>query len=321
MDNLSAKMIELSSGVYVIPGNTNVGVITSKKDNNTEIYLVDSGCTEIDGEFVLDVLKAFFEEQKETFTIKAIISTHCHADHCGGHNFIKENTKCEIWATFNERASMETPIIQSEFLWGGYPPHELRTVFFMPSPTFVDKIISEKDTVELSDNRKISFVELKGHSYSSICVIASDDLDNNVIFAGDSIFPRSEIAKYWIPLIINPVEFMESLDKLAEIKNLEWCIPSHGDFIKRNLAETIELDKIAILSTRMCIIEALDCHDKMTAEEIIKYVADKNGLDMPLSQYTLISATVKSYIAVMHDAKEIRLKIEDNKLYFSKYTA
>ena len=62
MDNLSARIIELSSGVYVIPGSTNVGVITNEKDSSSvEVYLVDSGPTEIDGEYILDVLKAFFE--------------------------------------------------------------------------------------------------------------------------------------------------------------------------------------------------------------------------------------------------------------------
>lgn len=319
MDNLSAKMIELSQGVFVIPGNTNVGVIISKENNTNIVYLVDSGCTEIDGEFTLDILKAFFDQTKEEFIIKAIISTHGHADHCGGHNFIKENTKCEIWASKEEEAAMQTPIIQSQFLWGGYPPHELRTVFFKPEPTYVDKFISPKDTINLSEERNISFIELKGHSYLSIGVIISNSKDKKILFAGDSIFPRNEIAKYWIPLIINPVEFMNSLDELGLIEKLEWCIPSHGDFIKRNLAETIELDKIAILSTRMCIMEALDVNEKMTIDEIIKYVADKNNMEMTLSQYSLISATLKSYIAIMHDAKEIRIKVEENKLYFTKY--
>ena len=46
MDNLSAKIIELSQGVYVIPGSTNVGVITSYEDSCTQVYLIDSGCTE-----------------------------------------------------------------------------------------------------------------------------------------------------------------------------------------------------------------------------------------------------------------------------------
>ena len=86
MDNLTARIIELSSGVYVIPATTNVGVIinenNSSNNSSIEVYLIDSGCTEIDGEYVLDVLKAFFEQQGQSFTIKALITTHGHADHC-----------------------------------------------------------------------------------------------------------------------------------------------------------------------------------------------------------------------------------------------
>lgn len=318
MDNLSAKMVELFQGVFVIPGNTNVGVIVDKNNNINELYLVDSGSTEIDGEFVLDVLEAYFEQINEQFKIKAIISTHCHADHCGGHNYIKDETECEIWAAFEERSSMENPIIQSEFLWGGYPPHELMTVFFKPSPTYVDKTINDEETISISDDRVISFISLNGHSYHSLGIIITDKKGNKILFSGDAIFPRNEIAKFWVPLIANPAQFMDSLDDIGEIKDLKWCIPSHGDFISRNLAETIELNKISILSNRMCILEALDSHEKLTMEEIIKYLADKNTLELSFAQYCLLSATVKSYVSVMHDAKEIKMKIENNILYFMK---
>ena len=54
----------------------------------------------------------------------------------------------------------------------------------------------------------------------------------------------------------------------------------------------------------------------LTIEEIVKYVADKNNLDMSMGQYALINSTVRSYLSVMHDAKEIKMKIEKNKLYF-----
>ena len=61
MDNLSARIIEISAGIYVIPATTNVGVVTNENGSGVEVYLIDSGCTEIDGEYVLDVLKVFFE--------------------------------------------------------------------------------------------------------------------------------------------------------------------------------------------------------------------------------------------------------------------
>lgn len=321
MDNLSSKIVELFNGIYVIPGNTNCGVITSTNTNTnkTDVYLVDSGATEIDGEYVFDILNAFFDEQKASYDLVAVISTHCHPDHVGGHNFLREKTNCEIWAALDEKGGMETPITQSAYLWGGYPPHELRTVFFKPDPTPVNRIISEADFITLSCNRKVTFVELKGHSNCTLGVLISDSNNKKILFSGDNLFPRGEIMKFWIPLIANPDEFMLSLDKICSIKDLEWCIPSHGDFIKRNIEETAELNKIAILSTKACILEALEKNDCMTCEEIVKYVADKNGLEMNLGQFTLINSTIRSYISVMHDSRDIRLKVENNKLYFFKH--
>ncbi len=316
MDNLSAKIIELSAGVYVIPANTNVGVITSENGSSNDVYLIDSGCTEIDGEYVLDVLKAFFEQLAQDFKLKAIITTHGHADHCGAHNYLKEETGCELWASKHEQGAMETPIIQGTVLWGAYPPHEMRTLFFMPSPTYLNKFISKDDVIELSGERKLSFIELKGHSYETLGVIVTDKKGKKVIFPGDNIFPRNEIINHWIPLILNPVEYMDSLDKLCEIENVEWCIPSHGDFLKRNINEAAELNKIAIISTRTCILDALKSKKKLTIEEIVKYVADKNDMQLSLSQYSLVNSTVKSYISVMHDAREIKMEMDGNKLYF-----
>ena len=317
MDNLTARIIELSTGVYVIPANTNVGVITNEREGSVEVYLVDSGCTEIDGEYVLDVLKAFFEQLGQTFTLKAVILTHGHADHCGACNFLKEQTSCQIWAAKHEQGAMENTIIQSAELWGGYPPHEMRTLFFMPQNTFVDSIISAETVIELSGERKLSFINLKGHSYSTLCAIITDKKNHKTIFPGDNIFPRNEIMEHWIPLILNPVEYMDSLDKLCEIEHVDWCIPSHGDFLKRNIQEAAELNKIAILSTRMCILDSLKTKKRLTVEDIVKYVADKNGFKMSFSQYALIHSTIKSYLAVMHDAREIKMEVCDNKLYFT----
>jgi CO dehydrogenase/acetyl-CoA synthase alpha subunit len=110
---------------------------------------------------------------------------------------------------------------------------------------------------------------------------------------------------------------MESLDILCSLEKVDWCIPSHGDFLKRNINEAAELNKIAIISTRTCILDSLKTKKRLTAEEIVKYVADKNGMQLSLSQYALVHSTIKSYIAVMHDAREIKMEVSDNKLYFS----
>ena len=79
MSEKKEKIFELKENVFVIPNSTNVGVILSFDDKrkNADVYLVDSGCTEIDGEYVLDVLNEFFALpcNKETaFSVKAVLT-------------------------------------------------------------------------------------------------------------------------------------------------------------------------------------------------------------------------------------------------------
>ena len=61
MSYFNNKMLELIPGIFVIPGNTNIGVITDKKDSITEVYIVDSGNTEVDGEYILETLDEYFK--------------------------------------------------------------------------------------------------------------------------------------------------------------------------------------------------------------------------------------------------------------------
>lgn len=97
MTNIASKILELDDGVYVIPGSTNIGVITDVRDSVTDVYLVDSGSSEIDADYILDILHQFFNETETEYVIKAIINTHSHADHCGGNHYIHKQTACEVW--------------------------------------------------------------------------------------------------------------------------------------------------------------------------------------------------------------------------------
>ena len=307
------KITELIPGVYYIPSATNIGLIIVK--DNTEIpliYLIDSGSSEIDGEFILDIL---YEEIKE-YTLRAILTTHGHPDHTGGHKFLKDRTGCEIWASKKEKAFVENPELHGSILWGSYPPRELRSLYFKPEAVECDRIISKEDFIALEDGRSLTFFEFQGHSPQGLGILIENHDGKKVLFAGDAIFPRNELGKHWIHLITNPMLFMDSLDSIATIENLEYCIPSHGEIITDDLQETIEMNKIAILSTRQCILNFLK-KGKKTGDEIIKYVADYHGLTMKIPQYTLISSTIKSYLAEMQNERKVDLVVEENLLYYS----
>lgn len=316
MTDVYTKIVELLSGVYVIPGATNVGVITESLDNITNVYLVDSGCTELDGEYILEILQDFFALSETKYKVKAIINTHSHADHIGANKSIQAQTDCQIWLPSKESTTTINPLFQTSMMWGAYPPHELRTVFFNAGEMTVDVLMDHGFNISLEDGGTICALDLPGHSFQSMGIMYENKDHKQVLFSGDALFTRNQLAKHWLPFMVNPDLFLESLEMLVDYKDLEWIIPSHGDFIKRNLKETIELNKLAVLSNKKMLVSILKQGPK-TTEQIVQEVAKLEEIKLTVSHYGLVSSTIKSYLSVMHDVGDIKLSIEDNVLLWS----
>ena len=155
MSYFNNKMLELIPGIFVITGNTNIGVITDQKDSITEVYIVDSGNTEVDGEYILETLDEYFKFSNIEYKVKAIINTHAHADHCGGNAIIQKNTQCEVWASHFEKGSLENPNYHTSILWGAIAPKEIDTIYYRPEPCTFTKSFCENDeflfVVKLAD--------------------------------------------------------------------------------------------------------------------------------------------------------------------------
>ncbi len=316
MSGFSDKIVELKPEILAVPGSTNVGLVLDRHEDMTDVFLIDSGGTELDGEFLADGLDGYFSDRGENYRISAVINTHSHADHCGADAFLRSHRGCRILVPAGERGSLENPLLQPSLIWGGIPPHELRTVYYKMDPVMDAECYSERDRIELSGGKTISFVSLPGHYFQTMGILCRAADGRNVLFAGDSIFSRNEIGKYWIPFMIQPELFMESLDRICGIESLDVCVPGHGDFIFGNVAETAELDKIAILSTEKCILEIISGR-KLTTEDVLKEVAERNGIKMGFGQYVLIGSTVRSYLSSLHDRGKIRIAIENNRLYWT----
>ena len=56
MSYFNNKILELTQVTYVIPCSTNIGIILDDKEKESDVYIVDSGNTEVDGEYILEVL-------------------------------------------------------------------------------------------------------------------------------------------------------------------------------------------------------------------------------------------------------------------------
>ena len=316
----NAELTELIPGIYVIPGVTNVGVITDNKHPETAVYLVDTGRTVDQGASVLNAVSRFFEAQKKPYKIKAIINTHAHSDHTGANAFVQEQTGCQIYLSAYERGILENPYLQGSILWGGFSPKELQNSLYMPAAVKSTKLIDFNKTVTLTapdgSRYKMNFIELPGHYFGDTGVLItkkSGRQEEKILFAGDAISNRAELGKYWIQFMVQPDKSAQTLEKICGIENLKWCIPSHGKFIRDDLAETAELCTIAIYSTRVAILNALKKRS-LSTEQLIQEVARQNNIDMGFGQYCLVSATIRSHLSALREKKQIKMRVTQNQI-------
>lgn len=309
-------VINISDCIYYISGPTNIGIIEERlSDTKSNLYMIDSGCNTEDGKRIFTEITEYFSQKD--ITIKAIINTHSHADHCGANNYIQQKTNCEIWITENEQGSLINPFLQPIISWGGNPLPEINSSYYVAEKTVPNKIINPNEKFTLLNGIKISFINLPGHYFEMVGILCEND-NKKVLFASDGIFGRKNIGKYWIPFLYDVKEFKNSLDTISSL-NTDFCIPGHGEPTSQ-IEETVELNKIAIISNEQCILEALK-YKEQTQEDILKYVADKNEINLHIAQYMLIGCTIKAYLTFLYNEGKISYHIKKNKMYWFKTEA
>lgn len=306
-------VINISDCIYYISGPTNIGIIEERlSDTKSNLYMIDSGCNTEDGKRIFTEITEYFSQKD--ITIKAIINTHSHADHCGANNYIQQKTNCEIWITENEQGSLINPFLQPIISWGGNPLPEINSSYYVAEKTVPNKIINPNEKLTLLNGIKISFINLPGHYFEMVGILCEDN-NKKILFASDGIFGRKNIGKYWIPFLYDVKEFKNSLDTISSL-NADFCIPGHGEPTSQ-IEETVELNKIAIISNEQCILEALK-YKEQTQEDILKYVADKNEINLHIAQYMLIGCTIKAYLTFLYNEGKISYHIKENKMYWFK---
>ena len=293
----------------MFPSYTNIGVI----EDGDSLYVIDSGVNPKDGEDIVNSLKEIYPSS----TVKAILNTHSHSDHCGGNAKIQELTKAKIYAPFNESRLMEFPETMFSMYWGARPFDELRKIHYMQlEPTFPDTLLHANDQIEFT-NASIKCIPLPGHYFDQTGFLVTDKADGKTsFFLGDGLFGMSMIKKYWIPFMFDPNEFRKSVMLIDETP-ADFFIPSHGDVTEGDKIHALaEINIMITLETEILIIKTLQ-KASLTHEELLEAVAGFAGIDLKLGQYVLIGSTLKSYLSSLLDKKIVSYTIEDNRMLWS----
>ena len=288
------ELVNVGEKTYYIKNATNIGIY---KIDDSSVYLIDTGNDKDAGKKILKII------DEQGWNVKGIITTHSNADHIGGNKVIQDRTNCEIYAYNIEKLFTEFPILESSFLYGGYPFKDIRNKFLLAKQSVVIPI--ENNLPE-----GLEYFTLKGHFFDMIGVKTSD----NVYFLADSLFSEETITKYHLFFIYDVREFLNTLDFLNTF-NGSLYIPSHCEATK-DISSLIELNrnKVNEIVNNICNI----CEKEKSFEEILKYIFDEYNLTMNANQYVLVGSTIKSYLSYLYDEKKLCYEFKENKMIWKK---
>ena len=288
------ELLKVGEKTYYLKNPTNIGIY---KVDDDSVYIIDSGNDKDAGKKILKIV------DEQGWNIKGIITTHSNADHIGGNKVIQDRTNCPIYALGIEKSFTEFPILETSFLYGGFPFKDLRNKFLLAKESNVT-------CIENNLPSGLEYFNLKGHFFDMIGI----KTDDNVYFLADSLFSEETITKYHLFFIYDVQEYLNTLDYLSSLKG-KLFIPSHCE-ATTDISNLIELNKNKIEEIANKIYSI--CSEEKTFEDILKDIFDSYNLTMNPNQYVLVGSTIRSYLSYLYDKEQLEFEFKDNKMLWKQ---
>lgn len=174
------------------------------ESSNGQIVIIDPG--EIDNNQIFSLISA------NNWTIKSIILTHEHADHCIGLNQLFEISPFKTYCTTECAENIGNSKKNLSKFIETIEPFEIHLPI---------RVIKDNEVINILDHN-FTVLKTPGHSQGSICLYS-----NNYIFTGDTILNRTKT-----PLNLpnsDKNKYKESIRKILNILKPDMTIyPGHG---------------------------------------------------------------------------------------------
>lgn len=189
----------LDSNTYLILGEENV--------------IVDTGT----GQHIEELVAAIIAHAIKLKDIDVILNTHCHYDHIGGNEILKQRSNAEIAAHTIDAQYIKSA--NKEFTCA----NEL-------NPLIVERYIDEGDKI---DNFEVIYTP--GHTQGGISLY---NPESNTLISGDTIFGDGAVGRIDLPGG-SFEQLKASLEKLSKLE-VEKILPGHGEPCLKNGNAVIE---------------------------------------------------------------------------------
>jgi len=291
------ELINAAGNTYYIECPARMGLYVK---NGTDAYLFDSGNNKEAGRKVRQVL------ENNSFTLKAIINTHSHADHVGGNAYLQKYYGCKVYAPGIESAITKYTILEPSGLYGGFPHKDLKHKFVMAEESDCEDLYSNLENLP----GELEFISLPGHAFDMIAIKTSDD----ILFIADSVSSAATIEKYKIGYMLDIKSQLETLEKLSQLR-ASLFVPAHAD-PTYDLSELISLNTCSIFETKSMILSIIE--KPCVFDEILSKVFSAYNLTMTIEQHALIGCTVRSFLSWLYNCGEAAIEICDNLLLWKR---
>lgn len=293
-----STLVELHPHAYYLPGAVNVGVIATSQGG---AILVDTGG---DKSYARKIVKAC-----RVIGLRpcAILSTHHHADHCGGNDYLVRNLNIPVYAPAFESAIIRNTILEPFYLFGGAMPIEpLRDKWLMARASPVHFPL-EAGQVEI-DGVELQVIPIPGHAPGMVAVAFED-----VCYCVDGLFGPAILDKYGIPFTSDVAQQLESIQRLCNT-DYRVYLPAHGEPTE-DIGGLADVNRAAIERAIEAVYQA--CSPAGELPEVLARVAGRLGLRFAnIPQFYLMQTTVAAYLAYLVREGRVSPWLEDNRLWW-----
>lgn len=289
------ELIQVSENSYFIQSPAKIGLV---KLNETDVCLIDSGNDKDAGRRVRKILDA------NGWKLKMILHTHSNADHIGGNKYLQDQTGCDIYAAGAECAFTRHPILEPAFLFGAFPPKDLRHKFLLAQSSDA-KYLTEEVLPE-----GFEIIPLPGHFYDMVGFKTPDQ----VVYLGDCLSSKETLDKYQIGYIYDIEAYLNTLE-MVKTMEAKMFVPSHAAPTE-DITELAQynIDKVRAIADNICEL----CEEAICFEHLLQKVFEAYELQMNFEQYVLVGSTVKSYLVWLREQGRIEARFENNMLLWEK---
>lgn len=287
--------VQLSERVHLLPGAVNVVLVVE----DGRALVIDSGQGKDGGKRVRRALDAM------GIAPCAILTSHAHADHFGGHATLLRRWRVPVHAPPIEAELMRAPLLEPVYLaHGASPPPEMRGPWLMAEPSPVDALLHPGPArIEGFD---LVVHDVSGHAHRQVAFEIDD-----VLIAADAIFGPAVLDRY--PLVFGQ-------DAARQLASAAWvgerrtrlAVPGHGE--PDAPAPLAQATVAALERVRRTVADAATA-DVVDAGEILARVAA--ALDVPdvdLPRWHLNHTTVQAHLQALREAGVLRPRIVGHRL-------